>query len=148
VNQFKGHGIDLNNIDRENNRIQMERLKELVRGRNIDVENGYVRLAELPPKSHEHSAVMIIEPFYGRYADIAKRLNVDLGGMYVLQALDARDLLPDMDILKMLGFGKITLIELGNNNRLYEGAASLVKEAGMKADSVELTAEPPLEVAP
>lgn len=136
-NWFKNKhiSVDAADIDTENCDMQLKYTTELVKGSKITVESRYVTKSELTPKLHEGiSAVMIIEPFYGYYADIASKLGVELGGMYVLQALNVKDLLPSIQLVKKLLIDSneikdIKLVGLGNDMEMYGQVAKFVKDA-------------------
>ncbi len=126
VNQFKKPGTDVDHLDVENHRVQLDTIRRYIKGTGVALNDRYVDFAALPLKSHAHSVVAMIEPFYGRYADVAKRLGVELGGMYVLQALDVRDLLPDIELAKTLVSKDITLLRLGEDTDSYTMSADLI----------------------
>jgi hypothetical protein len=137
VSQF--YEADLSDVDKTNSRKQIEELQTLTRGRSIDVEAAYISKADMTERVHEHSAVMILDPFYIDYSGIADKLKVDLGGMYVLQTFrNPEDFIPDLGILRSLDFKKVTVVELDGNKEMYDKAAKLVENAGMKAESMRM----------
>jgi hypothetical protein len=132
---------DIEELYRINSDDGFARLRDIVgrategTGRHIEVKRRYVGKRELDEQSEEaegHSAVVIVEPFDGTNEDIAKRLGVEEGGMYVVQLLNADDVKQNAALLyelrEKLHLEKVTLLEIGTDKKEYKKLADIAKK--------------------
>ena len=144
VRQFIRSDVDLANIDQTNHDMQIDSLQKLVEGK-IKVRDGYATVhIPTPHNSHEHkehTVVAIIGRSHVPYECIAEALHKELKSIYIIQAIHAKDVHPDLELAKTLfNLKHIVIPKLETHRDLHNETAREVSKAfGIDVEMVNLT---------